>query len=214
MSDPRLGPIVESLQANLKTLVALVVSPAQPPAALVKPRFAVTGAGLVVLWRVVMTIAVVIHTLMHIPAPTPPAPVPPAPAPPLPAPIVPPLPAPAPVAHVTAKLFAIQVFNPEAMDAGTLHAVAIGGDPATEVGLAPLNVEWRHWDVGEPMLDTLKLRAFLPDPARLPALLIYDATGQFYDLAGNKLSRTSPVSQVPPQTVPSLISAFKAIRSK
>ncbi len=211
MSDPRLQPIVNEIQKDLASLMALVVSPGPVPPP--KPQFAITAAGLVVLWRVLLTVAVVIHSLLHLapapaPKPVPDPPVPPAPAPPVPGP-VPPAPA-----RVTARLYCIQVFNPQAIDVATLDAVAVAGDSSTETGLKALDVEWRHWDVAEPMLDSLKLRAFLPDPARLPVLLVYDATGTFYDLSGTKLDRSRPVFQKPPAQSSALVAAFKALRSR
>ena len=216
-------PVADMMRAKYVQLGAaiskLVDEPVVPkPPTPVKPKFVFVMPGPAAVFdlafRLVLLVGMVLlHFDMHRTPPAPaPAPAPAPPAPPHPVPPKPPVP-PAPT-PVTAKLFAVQVFNASATDAATLAAVAVGGDPATEAGLAALDVDWRHWDSQEPTLDSLRLRAYLPDPAKLPVLLIYDATSQFYDLAGNKLDRSKPVAQQPPRTAGEVISAFQVIRSR
>ncbi len=139
----------------------------------------------------------------------------PNPIPPNPNPIPPnpnPIP-PNPIPKIIGKLYAIQVFNSSSNSSSTQAAMAVAGDPNLEPQLLALDVHWRHWDSEEPLIDSQQLRKYLPDPATLPVLLIYDDKGQFYDLKGNPLPRDKPVYQQPPKTSQAMIDTFKTIRA-
>jgi hypothetical protein len=164
--------------------------------------------------NVLLVVFVLWHVGQHVALPWPPFRPHPAPAPaPAPAPgPVPPAPTPAP--GLKDKLYCYQIYSPSASSVEALNAASVRADVRTATQLAALDVHWRAWDSENPQIDALKLRPYLPDPAKLPVLLVFDAKGQFYDLKGNPLPRSAPVYQPHPASVEELVADFQSIRGR
>jgi len=133
---------------------------------------------------------------------------------PTPAPAPGPAPSPVPPARAVTPLYAVQAYFPESPSAESLAAASVRADVRTAATLKTLGVNFRALPSTADDWDTHKLRGYLPDPAKLPILLIYDAKGQFYDLAGQALDRSKPVYQPHPATYADLLAVFTKIRGK
>jgi len=167
-----------------------------------------SGLGLVYTWLIVLSVLIGHQSGWHLP----PLPWPhPAPAP---GPHPGPTPVPnAPDARDVSPLFVISVYDPTSASVESLQAAGIRADAATVPSLKALGINFHAWDTARPALDEMRLRQYLPDPVRLPVLFVYDANGQFYDLAGKRIDRVSPAQQHP-TSLDDLVRTFSRIRGK
>lgn len=132
------------------------------------------------------------------------------PAPPAPTPTPTPEPTPGPV---TVPLYAALVYSADTSDPGRQAIGTVIADHSLIPTLGALQVSWyARWTFASMEVDSTGIRPVVGTSGP-PVLVIWDATGKFYDTTGVVVSRAKAALK-PPATTAGVVAMFSGIRGK